>query len=146
MAVYRSKVDRGLAVLLLLIGGLPVLVLTIAAARDPVFRHETRWVLLILAVTFGFVLWLFLSTTYELGDRDLVVRAGPFRWRVPLDSLESARPARNPLSSPALSLDRLELRYGAGKWLLISPRDRDRFLQDLAARAPQIRENGDSPH
>ena len=133
MAVYRSKIDRWLVVLVVTLGAVPTIALMGAAIYEPRLL-EARWVFLILAATVGYVLWTFLSTHYELDDRELVVRSGLFRWRVPLDSIESVRPSRNPLSSPALSLDRLEVRYGAGKWLLISPRERDRFLADLAAR------------
>lgn len=133
MAVYRSKIDRWLVVLLIVTGAVPTIALTGAAFYEPRLL-EVWWVFLILAATIGLVLWIFLSTYYEIEDRDLNVRSGPFRWRVPLDSIESVRPSRNPLSSPALSLDRLEVRYGGGKRLLISPRDRDRFLADLAAR------------
>jgi hypothetical protein len=67
-----------------------------------------------------------------------VVRAGPFRWQVPLETLRSIRPTRSPLSSPALSLDRLELRYGQGRVLLISPADGARFVAELSARAPHV--------
>ena len=137
MAVYRSKIDRWLVVLLIVTGAVPTIALTGAVFYEPRLL-EVWWVFLILAATIGLVLWIFLSTYYEIDGRDLVVRSGPFRWRVPLDSIESVRPSRNPLSSPALSLDRLEVRYGAGKWLLISPRDRERFLADLAARSPRI--------
>lgn len=136
MAIYRSRVDRWLIALAVVFGALPTIALTGAAFFEPRLL-DVWWVFLILAATFGFVLWIVLSTYYDLDDRELVVRSGPFYWRVPLDSIASVRPTRNPLSSPALSLDRLEVRYGAGQWLLISPRDRDRFLEDLAARAPQ---------
>lgn len=141
MARYVSKIDRWLIVLPVAVGAVPTIALTGAAFYEPRLLQDW-WIFLILAGAFGFVLWIFLSTYYELNDRELVVRSGPFRWHVPLDSIASVRPTRNPLSSPALSLDRLELRYGAGKWLLISPRDRDRFLADLADRAPQVNTHG----
>ena len=69
-----------------------------------------------------------------LTEHDLLVRSGPFRWRVPLGQIHSVTPTRNPLSSPALSLDRLRIEYGDGKWILISPRERERFLEALEAR------------
>jgi hypothetical protein len=44
-------------------------------------------------------------------------------------------PTRNPLSSPALSLDRLHIRYGGSRMgIMISPVNKAVFLQDLAAR------------
>jgi hypothetical protein len=41
------------------------------------------------------------------------------------------------LSAPALSLDRLEIQHASGA-LIVSPADRTRFLQTLAARSPAI--------
>ena len=44
-------------------------------------------------------------------DTDLVVRSGPFHWTIPLRSVRSVVPTRNPLSSPAVSLDRLRIEH-----------------------------------
>jgi hypothetical protein len=38
---------------------------------------------------------------------------------------------RNPLSSPALSLDRLKITYGNGKRIMISPADKIGFLKAI---------------
>jgi hypothetical protein len=78
--------------------------------------------------------------TFE-GDA-LVVRASLFRWRVPLAAIDSVEPTRNPLSSPAASLDRLLIRHGA-KQIMLSPEDRAGFLRALAARAPQLEVGGE---
>jgi hypothetical protein len=49
---------------------------------------------------------------------------------------------RNPPSSPALSLDRLRVQFGRGwgKAVMISPADRNGFLDDLARKAGLNRE------
>ena len=73
-------------------------------------------------------MWLFASTDYRVSDGECLVRSGPFRWRIPLDDIEAVRATRNPLSSPALSLDRLEIRYAGGRKIMISPLDRAGFL------------------
>ena len=41
------------------------------------------------------------------------------------------RPTRNPLSSPALSLDRLRIDYGSGRSIMVSPEDKDKFIGDI---------------
>ena len=81
------------------------------------------------------------SVEYTLDATDLRIRASFFRWRVPLAAIESIEPTRNPLSSPACSLDRLLIRY-AGKRIMISPADRAGFLRALRQRAPQLGESG----
>jgi hypothetical protein len=54
----------------------------------------------------AFTLWIYYSTRYTLTDTELIVRTGPLRWRVALDSIDEVSPSRNPISSPAFSLDR----------------------------------------
>ncbi len=84
------------------------------------------------------LLWLASATHYELAERDLLVRSGPFRWRVPLAQIRSVVPSRSVVSSPALSLDRLRIDYGRAGSILISPRDKLRFLSELQRRCPGI--------
>jgi hypothetical protein len=57
----------------------------------------------------AFPLWILGSTSYTLTSSHLLVRSGPFRWLIPLDSIQSIMPTRDPLSSPALSIDRLRI-------------------------------------
>jgi hypothetical protein len=75
-----------------------------------------------------------LSTRYTLTESELRIVSGPFRWRIPLQEIRSVTPTRNPLSSPALSLDRLRIEYGNGNWIMVSPRDKERFLKELQTR------------
>lgn len=139
--VFRSKVDLWLAVLLggaLLFALVSVLVATVRL-NDPAL-----WLGLAMTLAVGgFVVWLFLSTCYELDGRELVVRSGPLRWRIDLATVESVTPTRNPLSSPALSLDRLQIRYGKGRFLLVSPVERNPFLNALARAEPALERHGD---
>lgn len=91
----------------------------------------------------GLPLWVLLGTRYELTPGRLLIRCGPFRWTVPLEEIRAVEPTRNPLSSPALSLDRLRIDYGRGSSVMISPRDQARFLAELdryrsAARLSKI--------
>lgn len=84
--------------------------------------------------TVGVPVWLGVSTRYILSDRELLIRAGPLRWRVPLQEINVIEPTRNPLSSPALSFDRLRIDYARGRSVMISPRNKDAFLRDIEAR------------
>ena len=79
----------------------------------------------------GLPLWVLLGTRYELTPGRLLIRCGPFRWAVPLEEIRAVEPTRNPLSSPALSLDRLRIDYGRGSSVMISPREKARFLAEL---------------
>lgn len=81
---------------------------------------------------------------YELHDDAIVIRFGLARSRVPYAGLKAVRPTRNPLSSPALSLDRLHLDSGNRFGPNISPADREGFYAALLAKAPHLRREGDA--
>src|SRR5262249_10366807 len=97
-------------------------------------------VLLILSIYFGLVF----PMRYGLDDTHLRVRFGLCRQRIPLVDISEVYATHNPLSSRALSRDRLHVQYGRGpfKAVMISPADRDRFLDELARRAG-LRREGD---
>lgn len=129
MAVYRSGVDAWLVAVLAvsaaasLVGAIVVLAAGFAAA----------WVLaaFIALVGAGLPIWLWRSTCYTLQAGQLVVQSGPFKWRIPVKDITGVSATSSPLSSPALSLDRLRIDYGPGASLMISPREKERFLRDL---------------
>lgn len=129
--VHPSKVDTWLAVVLA-IAMIASLVAALAVLAVP---SPMAWA--ISAVTaiigVGLPLWLLLSTRYTLARDELLVRSGPFKWRIAVTDITSITPTSNPLSSPALSLDRLRIEYGRGQSLMISPRDKERFVKDVEA-------------
>lgn len=90
--------------------------------------------LLFLAATMvasvGLPIWLLLSTEYRVANGQLAIRCGPFNSVVPLRAIRSVHATRDSRSSPALSLDRLEIRYDGGR-VLVSPADREGFLRAL---------------
>jgi hypothetical protein len=67
----------------------------------------------------------------------LVIKYGPFKKIIPLNTIKSVKKTMNPLSSPALSLKRLEIIYGQYNMVLISPKDRDEFMKILSKHCPQ---------
>lgn len=83
-----------------------------------------------LLLTLGLSIWL-LRTEYRISNSTLLIRSGPFRWTIPIEEIQSIEPSQSVLSSPALSLNRLKITYGAGKKVLVSPKRREQFLQAL---------------
>jgi len=75
--------------------------------------------------------WIFATTRYDLSGGTLIIRSGPFRWSIPVADIKSITPTRNPLSSPALSLDRLRIEYGRERAVMISPNQKEAFLRAL---------------
>ena len=77
---------------------------------------------------------LFLFTLrYTIDGKRLIVRSGPFRWRIAISEITAISATHDPISSPALSINRLRIEYGNKKSLLVSPRDRAAFLRQIEA-------------
>jgi hypothetical protein len=96
----------------------------------------------LLLLSVGLPIWLLLATSYAFTATELKIRCGPFGWRVPLDEIRNVTATRDPLSSPALSLDRLRIDFGRKGSIMISPSDKEGFLQELSKRA-RLRQAGD---
>jgi len=133
--VFKSKVDGWIRIVLILAVVIELTALTAAAIE----AGEPLAVLLFLAAgLLGAALFVsVLVGTHYTVDRDtLKIVSGPFRWRVPLADLLSLQQTRNPVSSPALSLDRLRIRYGRNRFgqprqIMVSPEDQKRFLKAI---------------
>lgn len=102
-------------------------------------------VLLFLGFAAVFMVWILYQIDYTITDDNLVIRCGPMRYGVPLTKIDSVRPSRNPLSSPAPSLDRLLIKWSDGrKRIIISPARKSAFLQELDKRCAQLSMEDDS--
>lgn len=74
---------------------------------------------------------------YELSETALVVRAGLLKRRIKYADISEVRPTRNPLSSWAWSLDRLEISLTDSDHLMISPVQKWEFMAALLKRVPR---------
>ncbi|WP_284090407.1 PH domain-containing protein [Acinetobacter pittii] len=93
------------------------------------FPHLVIYSLVIL------VIWLPIFNTYYLVENNtLTIRSLVFRWKININDITRIEPTHNPLSSPALSLDRLKIYYmkdGRVATVMISPKDKEGFLNML---------------
>ena len=127
---FESERDTWLIVLgvgaavIAVVGLIPVLIANV----DGVIKVVTA-ILLILTVVL--VSWVCLGTFYVVGASELRIRSGPFCWRIPIKEIHRVSPTRSPWSSPALSLNRLRIDYGDGKWILVSPKRRAEFIHSV---------------
>ena len=94
------------------------------------------WIALIAALLFILSLSaLSFPLDYEVEATVLCIRCGLLRQEIPLSSIQAVFPTHNPLIAAAWSLDRLQVNYQVGKrslCALIAPKDKDRFLHELA--------------
>ena len=127
---FKSKVDRWILVLILVVIVVQVIAITAAVREAGEPGMITSLILTMIGVV-ALMVWLLLGTHYTVDRGYIRIVSGPFRWKVPIDEISSVSETRNPLSSPALSLDRLSIRYGKRRRIMISPADKAGFLKAI---------------
>lgn len=127
---FQSKVDRWIAAVLIL--SLLMMLATLIAMTTEVMRDPTLLVAIVVVVLcIVLVAWVGLATYYEIDRTTLKVVSGPVRWRIPLADVNGVEETRSLFSAPALSLDRLRVRYGKNRSIVVSPRDKAKFIKRL---------------
>ena len=125
MKIYKSKVDCWLVLLILGIFGYPII--------DGILMQE-----FMLSVVFALVLvvFYFLSKTvkYVINENNLII----WKTKIDIKTIRKIYKTRNPLSSPALSLDRIAIVFNKYDEVLISPKEREAFIEDLLKINPDI--------
>jgi hypothetical protein len=127
---FKSKIDRWIYVLMIfvIVGQIVAVGSAALQAGDPL---ATTGLIMVMIGVAGLMVWLLVGTHYTV-DRGMVrIVSGPFRWKVPVDQITSVTATKSPLSSPALSLDRICIRYGKRRRIMISPADKAGFLKAI---------------
>ena len=127
---FASKVDGWM---------IPLMVVVVAGmiwSLVAVMIAEAPWsIRIVVAVATVLVIALLFAvltrTHYTVANGELRVVSGPFRRTISLSAITGVEPTRNPMSSPALSMDRLKVSYGKKKYILISPADKAGFLNAI---------------
>ena len=131
---FRSKVDAWLALVVTgVLGAMWLAPVRRLWAGRPIDALD----IIASVLATAFIVWLFRGTYYVVTADALIMHAGPFRRTVPLRLVQRLRATHNPLSSPALSLDRIEVTYGS-KRILISPEDRRGFVGAVMKHSPAV--------
>jgi Bacterial PH domain len=129
--VYKSKIGLELAVPLMLIFG-TVLFLTMS--------EKPSWigVSILLPVMF-FATHMFMTTNYTVTGDSLTIKCGfLFHKTIDIKTISKISETNNPLSSPATSLDRLEIIYGKFDSVLISPKLKKEFIDEIILINPMV--------
>lgn len=127
---YHSKI--GLELLL------PILFILLSTSALMVTSKSWIGLLIILAVL-AFILHLFLNTNYTIEGNLLTVKSGLlYNSTIDIQTITKVSETNNLISSPAVSLDRLEISYGSHNSVIISPREKQDFLDHLLRINPKI--------
>lgn len=92
-----------------------------------------------LVLLYGFILHMFFNTTYRIVKEKLYIKCGVFRYKpVDISTMKKISKSSNIISSPAASFDRIEITYGAFDELIISPKNKNEFVEELLKINPAI--------
>jgi hypothetical protein len=127
---FKSKVDSWIPVLILIVIVVQIVAITAAVREAGEPGMITSLILAMIGIA-ALMAWLLLGTHYTVDRGYIRIVSGPFRWKVPIAEITSVKATRNPLSSPALSLDRISIRYGKRRRIMISPADKAGFLEAI---------------
>ena len=120
MTKYKSKIGLGLVIFLSFILG----------GSAAIMIYEKIWLgfFLNMLVTV-FVIYLLLNTFYVINDAVLEIKCGfLYAKAINIKTIYKIEETNNPISSPATSLDRLELFYNEFDSVLISQKTRPSSL------------------
>jgi len=132
---FRSKIDWWLLLIFIVITA--NIIMKIYEANHH-YSLASNFPHLIIYSLIIFVIWLPIFNTYYVVENDtLIIKSLVFRWKINIKDITQIQPTHNPLSSPALSLDRLKIYYmknGEVASVMISPKDKEGFFQAINKR------------
>ena len=141
-AVFTSKIDFWLAFLIL---GSSLLLILVPVWEWMYNNSSIKRILFISLFTMPgaiLLLLIFFNIKYSLSEDRLFVKNGFSTQSIPLKDIIYIIPTNSMLSAPALSLDRIEIRYEGGS-IVISPKDKEGFYHAIQERVPALETDGD---
>ena len=129
--VYKSGISYWL---------LSIVLLVLSTVSVLLYLDGVPWIaLLLILALFLFILQLFVNTYYVIEKEMLKIRAG-FLYKLDLDiqQIKRIEETSSPLSSPAASFERLEIIYNKFDSVIISPKEKQLFIQDILQINPSI--------
>jgi len=124
MKVYNSKIGLEIAVPLnIVLGSILILILC----------GETNWIaIIIIILIILFIFHMFMTTFYIIKGDALTINCGIlYNKSMEIKSIKSIIETNNPISSPALSLDRIQINYGQCDSVIISPKHKEEFINQI---------------
>ncbi|CAG2533936.1 MAG TPA: hypothetical protein DCM40_15255 [Maribacter sp.] len=130
MKKYYSKISYGLLIFILAV---------LTGSAVPMISKPVWTGLLINMGVVLFVLHLYLNTYYVIDGEFLIVKSGIiFNKKIDINSVRSIRETKSLLSAPALSFDRLEVNWGKYTGVVISPKEKKKFIEHMTKINPEI--------
>lgn len=137
---FKSKVDWWFNAIMLLISALSIYLMVSAALTKS--QEQLLSAIIMLAIVVLLILPIYFFTYYEIRDEALIIKSGYFyKKKIMIKDIVGIAPTNNPLSSAALSINRIAIVYNNGKRItneFISPQYKDEFISALKKINPEI--------
>lgn len=136
--IYYSKVSYTLLIIVFIVFIGPLIPNYISNG----FNNNMCLMTLVLIILFGFILHMFFNTNYKIQNEKLFIKCGFFKYRpINIEDIKKVSKSSNIISSPAASFDRIEIKYGKFDEIIISPKNKIKFIEDLQKINPNIINN-----
>ncbi|NBP68435.1 MAG: hypothetical protein EBU52_06780 [Cytophagia bacterium] len=130
MKIYKSKIDKALLFPIILVISVLCFMMLYAGSWSGLV------IVLLVALLVGDI---FLRTRYKVEDLQLKVNCSFIvNTAVDINSISKIQRSTSFLSSPATSFDRIEIIYNKFESLIISPADKQSFVETLKQINPKI--------
>lgn len=131
MEIYKSKIDYWLVGTMYLITLIPTI---------PALIYAFSWTLVFLVVILlVFASSLIFNTKYIIENETLSIKCGilPIE-KYSIQQIQSIQNTNTIMAAPAISLDRIEIKFTNRKAVVISPLDKHRFIEYVCKVNPTI--------
>jgi len=110
-----------------------ILGLTIIGILRGEMEQSERWTLIPITLVFGFVLWLYFGTNYELCDNEFKYRSGPFNGKISVDRIREIIKGKTVYVGfkPATARKGLLVKYDKYEEIYISPKTNETFIKKV---------------
>lgn len=116
----------------------PIFFVVIGACFAPIFAGR-EYVLLFFTIPLAIVfIWSWFSTKYIVGEETITIRSGFVNKRIFIRDIKQISNTKNPIAAYALSFDRLEIIYGSHQTEIISPKDKEQFINLVTSKNTYI--------
>ncbi|PEC86412.1 hypothetical protein COK00_24210 [Bacillus cereus] len=116
----------------------PIFFIVVGACFAPIFAGREHFLLFFtipLAILF---IWSWFSTKYIVGEETITIRSGFVKKRIFIRDIKRISSTKNPIAAHALSFDRLEMVYCTHQTEIISPKDKEQFINLVKRKNPHI--------
>src|ERR1035437_8278299 len=130
MKKYESKIGLGIVLFIVIILGSVSTIVIINRA----------WIgLAIIILLVAFIIYMFRTTYYIIQSNELIIKCGfMYNATINIGRIKKIVETNNLLSSPATSLDRIMIYFGNSATVMISPKEKMAFIDQLITANSKI--------